>query len=391
MEQKALTVTQISTYFKQIFDAEEMLFNVRVIGEISGLSVVRGIAYFVLKDENATMSCVCFDTSNFSYENGDKVILTGTPRYYIKGGKLNFNVQKIEKAGLGELYQQFLKLKESLEKEGYFDISHKIEMPKNIKRIGVVTSREGAVIQDIINVRTRRNPYIDIVLYPVKVQGYEAEFEIAKGIKFLDGYDVDLIIVARGGGSLEDLAPFNTKVVADAVYGAKKFVLSAVGHETDFTICDFCSDLRAPTSSAAAELVCKNVSEQIDKFQSLLPRLRQAIQDIYVDKFTMYTSQAKDLLHYFEVKNSAYQTVLLKLLMKLKFNAEKFNNDIINKCNVLFNKLNKLNPNEALKLGYAVIKKQNQIKSVDEVNVGDNIVVEMVDGVIGATVTKKEK
>lgn len=391
MEQKALTVTQISTYFKQIFDAEEMLFNVRVIGEISGLSVVRGIAYFVLKDENATMSCVCFDTSNFSYKNGDKVILTGTPRYYIKGGKLNFNVQKIEKSGLGELYQQFLKLKESLEKEGYFDIAHKIEMPKNIKRIGVVTSREGAVIQDIINVRTRRNPYIDIVLYPVKVQGYEAEYEIAKGIKFLDDYDVDLIIVARGGGSLEDLAPFNTKVVADAVYGAKKFVLSAVGHETDFTICDFCSDLRAPTPSAAAELVCKNVSEQIDKFQSLLPRLRQAIQEVYVNKFTMYTSQAKDLLHYFEGKNSAYQTVLLKLLMKLKYNAEKFNNDIMNKFSVLFNKLNKLNPNEALKLGYAVIKKQNQIKSVDEVNVGDNIVVEMLDGVIGATVTKKEK
>ena len=391
MEQKALTVTQISTYFKQIFDAEEMLFNVRVIGEISGLSVVRGIAYFVLKDENATMSCVCFDTSNFSYQNGDKVILTGTPRYYIKGGKLNFNVQKVEKSGLGELYQQFLKLKESLEKEGYFDVSHKIEMPKNIKRIGVVTSREGAVIQDIINVRTRRNPYIDIVLYPVKVQGYEAEYEIAKGIKFLDNYDVDLIIVARGGGSLEDLAPFNTKVVADAIYDAKKFVLSAVGHETDYTICDFCSDLRAPTPSAAAELVCKNVSEQIDKLKTLLSRLRQSIQEVYVDKFTMFTSLAKDFVRTFDDKNSNNLNTFSKLLIKFKFSAEKFYNNLNSEFNLILNKLYKLNPTEALKLGYAVIKKQNQIKSVDDVNIGDEIIVKMVDGEIGATVTKKEK
>ncbi len=391
MEQKALTVTQISTYFKQIFDAEEMLFNVRVIGEISGLSVVRGIAYFVLKDENATMSCVCFDTSNFSYQNGDKVILTGTPRYYIKGGKLNFNVQKVEKSGLGELYQQFLKLKESLEKEGYFDVSHKIEMPKNIKRIGVVTSREGAVIQDIINVRTRRNPYIDIVLYPVKVQGYEAEYEIAKGIKFLDNYDVDLIIVARGGGSLEDLAPFNTKVVADAIYDAKKFVLSAVGHETDYTICDFCSDLRAPTPSAAAELVCKNVSEQIDKLKTLLSRLRQSIQEVYVDKFTMFTSLAKDFVRTFDDKNSNNLNTFSKLLIKFKFSAEKFYNNLNSEFNLILNKLYKLNPTEALKLGYAVIKKQNQIKSVDEVNIGDEIIVKMIDGEIGATVTKKEK
>ena len=205
MEQKPLTVTQISNYFKQIFDAEELLFNVRVVGEISGLSIVRGVAYFALKDENAMMSCVCFDVSNFTYQNGDKVVLTGTPRYYVKGGKLNFNVQKAEKYGLGDLYQQFLKLKETLEKSGYFDESHKIPMPKTIKRIGVVTSKEGAVIQDIINVRSRRNPYIDIVLYPVKVQGKDAEKEIAKGIRFFDNYNVDVIVVARGGGSLEDV------------------------------------------------------------------------------------------------------------------------------------------------------------------------------------------
>ena len=391
MEQRPLTVTQISTYFKQIFDAEELLFNVRVVGEISGLSIVRNVAYFVLKDEGATMSCVCFDISNFSYQNGDKVILTGTPRYYVKGGKLNFNVQKVEKFGLGELYQQFLKLKADLEAKGYFDESHKIPMPKIIKRIGVVTSKEGAVIQDIINVRTRRNPYIDIVSYPVRVQGIGAEYEIAKGIKFLDNYDVDAIIVARGGGSLEDLAPFNTEVVADAVFGANKFILSAVGHETDYTICDFCSDLRAPTPSVAAELLCSDMGEQISKFYSLLPRLRQSIQTIYIEKHGLFTTLSRNLIDAFNSKNVLNANLLSKLVIRLKYTANNFYSSLDNKFKLLENKLQKLNPSEVLKLGFAVVKKNSeQINSVRNVNIGDDIVVEMSDGKIYAKVNDKE-
>ena len=391
MEQRPLTVTQISTYFKKIFDAEELLFNVRVVGEISGLSIVRNVAYFVLKDEGATMSCVCFDISNFSYQNGDKVILTGTPRYYVKGGKLNFNVQKVEKFGLGELYQQFLKLKADLEVKGYFDESHKIPMPKIIKRIGVVTSKEGAVIQDIINVRTRRNPYIDIVLYPVRVQGIGAEYEIAKGIKFLDNYNVDVIIVARGGGSLEDLAPFNTEVVADAVFGANKFILSAVGHETDYTICDFCSDLRAPTPSVAAELLCSDMGEQISKFYSLLPRLRQSIQTIYIEKHGLFTTLSRNLIDAFNSKNVLNANLLSKLVIRLKYTANNFYSSLDNKFKLLENKLQKLNPSEVLKLGFAVVKKDSeQINSVRNVNIGDDIVVEMSDGKIYAKVNDKE-
>lgn len=391
MEQRPLTVTQISTYFKQIFDAEELLFNVRVVGEISGLSIVRNVAYFVLKDEGATMSCVCFDISNFSYQNGDKVILTGTPRYYVKGGKLNFNVQKVEKFGLGELYQQFLKLKADLEVKGYFDESHKIPMPKIIKRIGVVTSKEGAVIQDIINVRTRRNPYIDIVLYPVRVQGIGAEYEIAKGIKFLDNYNVDVIIVARGGGSLEDLAPFNTEVVADAVFGANKFILSAVGHETDYTICDFCSDLRAPTPSVAAELLCSDMGEQISKFYSLLPRLRQSIQTIYIEKHGLFTTLSRNLIDAFNSKNVLNANLLSKLVIRLKYTANNFYSSLDNKFKLLENKLQKLNPSEVLKLGFAVVKKNSeQINSVRNVNIGDDIAVEMSDGKIYAKVNDKE-
>ena len=390
MEQRPLTVTQISTYFKQIFDAEELLFNVRVVGEISGLSIVRNVAYFVLKDEGATMSCVCFDISNFSYQNGDKVILTGTPRYYVKGGKLNFNVQKVEKFGLGELYQQFLKLKADLEAKGYFEESHKIPMPKNIKRIGVVTSKEGAVIQDIINVRTRRNPYIDIVLYPVRVQGIGAEYEIAKGIKFLDNYNVDAVIVARGGGSLEDLAPFNTKVVADAVFCANKFILSAVGHETDYTICDFCSDLRAPTPSVAAELLCSDMGEQISKFYSLLPRLRQSIQTIYIEKHASFAALSRNLIDTFNSKNVLNANMLSKRVIRLKYAANNFYSSLDNKFKLLENKLQKLNPSEVLKLGFAVVKKNSEyIGSVKNVNIGDDIIVMMSDGKIYAKVNDK--
>ena len=263
MEEKAISVTQISTYFKQIFDAEELLQNISVFGEVSDFSLSRGVAYFSLKDENALLSCVCFGADNLvSVRNGDKVIVRGTPKYYVKGGKLNFNVNKIAPFGTGNLFEQFLKLKQDLENEGLFDDKNKKTIsPQNIKRIGVVTSETGAVIQDIINVVTRRNPFVDIVLYPVKVQGYNAELDIVKGINFFSDYpNVNAIIVARGGGSLEDLKPFNSEIVARAVFACTKPLISAVGHETDFTIIDFVSDLRAPTPSVAAELITENVA-----------------------------------------------------------------------------------------------------------------------------------
>ena len=379
-------------YFKQIFDAEELLYNIRVVGEISGLSVVRNVAYFVLKDENAAMSCVCFETTNFSYSNGDKVILTGTPRYYVKGGKLNFNVQRIEKFGLGDLYQQFLILKARLEAKGYFDQEHKIGLPPTIKRIGVVTSKEGAVIQDIINIRTRRNPYIDIVLYPAKVQGIGAEYEIAKGIKTLDGYDVDAIIVARGGGSLEDLAPFNTEVVADAVYNAKKFIMSAVGHETDYTICDFCSDMRAPTPSAAAELLCADINEQKRTYNSLIIRLKPAIQNMYIDKHTQFVGLVKNLIYNFSDLNSRSKSDLKNNLVKFKYLINQFYGDNYNKFFILQNRLSKLNPNEILKLGYSVVKRNDcYITSARSLNISDMITIKFSDGEVKARIEGEEE
>ncbi len=391
MEEKALTVSQLSMYIKQIFDAEEMLYNIKVMGEISGLSVVRGVAYFTLKDENATLSCVCFDTTDFSFLNGDRVIVTGTPRYYVKGGKLNFNVAKISKYGVGELYQKFLDLKNKLEKKGYFDKANKKQQPQSIKRVGVVTSKEGAVIQDIINVGTRRNPFIDIVLYPVKVQGVNAEREIAKGINVLDNYDVDLIIVARGGGSLEDLEPFNTEVVADAVHNCSKFIVSAVGHETDYTICDFCSDLRAPTPSAAAELVFDNIEEKIVDFKQYIIRLKQSIKDVYLDKQQNFVDVYKDLYKNYKNLIVKYQNRFSSCLVEFLHAVNTFIESKQHKLEVLSSMLNKLNPKEVLKLGYASVKKDNKkVASIKDINLNDEMQLTFVDGKVSAIVSKIE-
>ncbi len=364
VEEKAISVTQISTYFKQIFDAEELLQNISVFGEVSDFSISRGIAYFSLKDENALLSCVCFDGANLqSVRNGDMVIVRGSPRYYVKGGRLNFNVNKITPYGMGNLFEQFLKLKQTLEDEGLFDSKHKkIIDPKSIKRIGVVTSETGAVIQDIINIVKRRNPNVDIVLYPVKVQGAMAELSIVKGINFFSDYDgVDVMIVARGGGSLEDLQPFNTEVVARAVFAANKPVVSAVGHETDFTIIDFVSDLRAPTPSAAAELVTEDV---LSKRYNL------------IDKISRLSRAASNL----------YNGLKIKFVhnLKLLYNAqESFLNEREYMLSLKTAKLSKLNPKEIMRLGYAKVSKGDKvITSVEETSVGEHLLVTLADGSI---------
>lgn len=391
MEDKAISVTQLSMYIKQIFDAEELLFNINVVGEISGISIVRGVVYFTLKDENASLSCVCFNMSSFDFKNGDSVIVTGTPKYYVKGGKLNFNVIKVVKNGVGDLYQQFLELKNKLEKLGYFDTQRKKPLPNNIKRIGVVTSKEGAVIQDIINVRNRRNPYIDIVLYPVRVQGINAEKTIAEGIKFFNNYDVDLIIVARGGGSFEDLQPFNTETVANAIYESNKFVLSAVGHETDFTICDFVSDLRAPTPSVASELCCANVEERKQNYLREVTRLKNAIYNLFIDKNEQLKDLVQSIIDSFETNNSDNADTLIDYINRLKNFASV---DLLaksHKLDLITSKIQKLDPNEILKLGYSVVKSKDKIiSSVSDVSVNDNIYITLKDGELKATVLDKE-
>ena len=367
---EAITVTKLNTYIKQIFDAEELLHNIQVVGEVFDVSLSRNVIYFYLKDENATLSCVCF-YPNYITElvEGDKVIVTGSPNYYVKGGKLNFSVVKVEKVGQGKLYEEFLFLKEKLQKEGLFNESHKKKIPTNIKRIGVITSREGAVIQDIKNVSWRRNPSVDIVLYNTKVQGRLAENEIAHAIKTMGEYpSIDVIVVARGGGSLEDLWAYNTEIVARATYECSKPIISAVGHETDWTIIDFVSDLRAPTPSAAAEILTYNLNDRKLEFDS-------KYNDISTGK--LYNLTEKLVIN----KNNKLNNIKFNFLKSI----EGFLNQSYYEIGLKENILNKENPHLILNKGYAKIEQNNKaITGVNFVDFNDNLNIIFKDGCIEA-------
>jgi len=266
-EQRGITVTQLNNYIKQVFEAEELLHNVEVIGELSGVKQTGNQVYFTLRDKDASIQCVCFIPAIMKHRDGEQVIVRGTVSYWNKAGKISFVVNKCEKVGLSPLYLLFLQLQEKLRAEGLFDTAVKKSIPPEVKRIGVVTSKTGAVIHDIKTVAWRRNPNIDIVVVDTRVQGSGAEIEIARAIELVKNAPTppDVIIVARGGGSAEDLAPFNTEAVARAVFASKIPVVSAVGHESDFTLIDFVADLRAPTPSAAAELCVREILTQRDR------------------------------------------------------------------------------------------------------------------------------
>lgn len=311
-----LTVSQYSTYIKQIFDAEELLHNIKIVGEVFGVSKTRNVLYFSLKDEASSISCVCFSSFVFdSIQEGAKLVVTGSPNYYVKGGRLSFVVNKAEKFGQGELYLQFLMMKEKLEKEGLFDASKKKPMPASVKTIGVITSKEGAVIHDICSVCWRRDPSINIALYPVKVQGKGAEEEIARAIESLSDFNqIDVIIVARGGGSMEDLAAYNTERVARAAFDCHKPLISAVGHETDFTIIDFVSDLRAPTPSAAAELLTSETGKKRLQLKSATVAFTNAFDRLVRSSELFFESAKNSLIMACDslVKDHEYELGLLE-------------------------------------------------------------------------------
>lgn len=256
---KVYSVSQITQYLKNIFSRDVVLSSLTVSGELSNVKYHgSGHIYFTVKDSGASLSGVMFASSasglTFRLEDGMKVEIEGRIGIYDRGGSYQIYAEKIRKQGKGELYERFLKLKAELEDRGMFADEYKQPVPEYISRLGVVTASTGAAVRDIINITKRRNPYVEIVLYPAKVQGDGAAESVVKGIEILDKAGVDVIIAGRGGGSIEDLWAFNELIVAEAVFNSKTPVISAVGHETDFTIADFAADLRAPTPSAAAEL-----------------------------------------------------------------------------------------------------------------------------------------
>lgn len=383
MNEQYLSVGQVNSYIKNIFEAEVMLQNICIYGEVSSYKVSNNIAYFNLTDATGLISCVLFNASKFNTPNiGDVILAVGSVSYYAKGGKLSFNAYQIAPYGKGVLYEKFLQLKAELEAKGYFDVARKKQLPKRVKKVGVVTSATGAVIQDIINVSTRRNSNVNIVLYPVKVQGVGAEFEIANGINFFSGYnDVDVVIVARGGGSMEDLQPFNTEVVATATYNCLKPIVSAVGHETDFTIIDFVSDLRAPTPSAAAECVVNLLQDDLDQIDAYLNYYYNQIQLKLENKEKLCNNCLSKLCYVVENKILESSNVLNGLMLKFEHGIDNKMLNVEHKLNMLNGLIRSLNPLTPLNKGYVKVESEGEvIKSASKIKENKNYNLIFNDG-----------
>lgn len=280
---RVYSVSQMTAYIGNLFRQDVLLPRVSVSGEVSNCTYHRsGNLFFTIKDASSAMACVMFSSSRrglaFHMKEGDKVVVTGSVEVFPRDGKYQLYAKKIELAGAGVLYEQFLKLKAELQEMGMFDPMYKQPVPKYVRTLGIVTAPTGAAVQDIRNIALRRNPYIQLILYPALVQGDGAKESIVRGIRTLDQMNLDCIIIGRGGGSIEDLWAFNEREVAEAVFNCRTPVISAVGHETDTTITDFVADLRAPTPSAAAELAVTDISEILMRLERYERRLQMGME-----------------------------------------------------------------------------------------------------------------
>lgn len=279
---KVFSVSQVNSYIRRIFDGDYALRRIDIQGEVSNLKYhSSGHVYFTIKDSRSSLRCVMFSSDRirglkFRMDNGQQVTVSGSISVYERDGSYQLYAREITAQGSGELYILFEKLKKELYAAGYFDFERKKELPPFPERIGIVTAATGAAIQDIRSIAKRRNPYVQLYLYPAKVQGEGAARSIAQGIRYFDSHDVDIIIIGRGGGSIEDLWAFNEREVADAIYHASTPIVSGTGHETDTTIADYCADLRAATPSAACELAIpdiRNIIYQMEQYRTSLDHL----------------------------------------------------------------------------------------------------------------------
>ena len=384
----AISVTDLNKYIKNKIADDEYLSNILIKGEISNFKHhYTGHLYFTLKDENSLIKCIMFKSYaqklNFEPKDGMKVYILGSVSVFERDGIYQVYAKVMEEDGVGDLYTKYQKLKEELEKKGLFDVSHKQKIPMMPKVIGVLTSQTGSVIRDIINVSTRRNPNVYIRLLPVPVQGEGAAEKIAEGIEYMNKNQLaDVIILARGGGSLEDLWPFNEEIVAYSIYESKIPIISAVGHETDFSISDFVADLRAPTPSAAAELAVPDIYELKQKINIYQNRLKMAltkkleIMKLRYDK-CMSSSVFKEPTRRIQenyIKMDSYVKQLENSINKIK---EKNKNKYIE----FVSKLDTLSPLKTLTRGYSIIEKDGKIvKSIIDLQAEDEISIRLRDG-----------
>jgi exodeoxyribonuclease VII large subunit len=418
MKDNYLTVTQLSKYLKYKFDEDNNLKKVYLKGEISNFKAhTRGHYYFTLKDENSRINAVMFATSTrnikFLPQDGMKVMVTGRVTVYEATGGYQIYVDNMLEDGVGNLYVAFEQLKKKLASEGLFDVSHKRKIVKMPKKIGIVTASTGAAIRDIMTTIKRRYPICETILFPSLVQGSDAARDIVSKIELANTYDIDTLIVGRGGGSIEDLWPFNEEIVARAIYNSRVPVISGVGHEIDFTISDFVADLRAATPTAAAELAVPDIHTILDYLENAKTRSYNAISNLILslnmklDKIsTSYV--LKNPNNMYEVKEQQLDVLIDKLndsmLRLIENNKIKLytlsNSYILNNPEMLYKiKLEKLdhltskiillNPMETLKRGYGILRKDDKvISSVKDINKDDELMMQLKDGNVLTKVVK---
>lgn len=391
-----LTVSQINRYIKSLFDEIPPIQNIYVMGEISNFKHYRqsGHMYFTLKDSASQLKCVMFATDNYKLKfvpkDGMNVVCFGQIGVYERDGVYQLYVRDIQPKGAGDLAVAFEQLKAKLQQKGYFDEEIKKPIPHYPQKIGVATSNMGAAVEDIKNVISRRYPLCEIIIVPTVVQGDAASKDIASSIVFLDALGVDTIIVGRGGGSIEDLWAFNTEEVANAVYNCKTPVISAVGHETDYTICDFVSDLRAPTPSAAAELAVPDINSEYINLQGLEMMLEKNIENIVQGEearldYIMKKSPLADIDALFDYHGSVIENYskTLKLYFENIINSKAY--DL--KKNAAM--LDALSPLAVLGRGYSITEKDGSVlNDVAKASAGDKIVTKLRNGTLLSEITE---
>ena len=387
---QAYSVTEINQYIKNMFTKDPYLSHIYVKGEVSNCKYhTSGHIYFTLKDTQGQLACVMFAGQRrglgFRLEEGQSVIVLGSINVYERDGKYQLYANHIVLDGQGALYERFEKLKKDLEAQGLFDKAHKKPIPSYPKRVGIVTASTGAAIQDIINISKRRNPYIQLILYPALVQGAGAPESIVRGIRSLDILKPDVIIIGRGGGSIEDLWAFNEEIVARAIYSCNTPIISAVGHETDVTIADYVADLRAPTPSAAAELA---VNDYIS-FMNLMQDYKRQMYRAAMHNVTHYQSRLREhklRLFYaspsYQIKQKRQQ--LIDMDQRLKHHMDRKLKDAQHKLDLYIARLEGVSPLAKLKRGYALVSGEDgkPIQSIHGVVKDDLLVVSLLDGEI---------
>lgn len=390
------SVGQVNKYIKEMFQQDYLLNRIYIKGEVSNCKYhTSGHLYFSLKDETGAIACVMFAAQRgnlkFKLQEGQRVIVLGSIRVYERDGKYQLYAGEIVQDGVGQLYERFQALKNELEEMGMFAPEYKKRIPEYCRRVGVVTAPTGAAIRDIMNIAGRRNPYVQLILYPALVQGEQAVASIVQGIEALDQLGLDVIIVGRGGGSMEDLWAFNEEAVARAIFHCQTPVISAVGHETDTTIADYVADMRAPTPSAAAELAVFDLKSVLERLKENRFRMDQALEQKLrilrkeLDNYRLRLQMISPKQQLLEKQTYAAELAQrLDDLMQNHLREKRF------RLQMYIEKLEGLSPLKKLNHGYSFVsdEKGQAVRSIKEIREGDRLLIHVTDGEITAKAEK---